>query len=44
MHGSWYHTGDFSEGIGWTLAANLDVLNIATKECVGSLAYRVSGR
>jgi hypothetical protein len=44
MHGSWYQTGDFSEGIGWNLAANLDVLNIASKECVGRLAYRVSGR
>ena len=39
-----YRTGDFSEGIGWNLAANLQVLNIAIKEWVGRLAYRVSGR
>jgi hypothetical protein len=44
MHGSSYHTGDFSEEMGWNLAANLDVLNIAIKECVGRLPYRVSGR
>jgi hypothetical protein len=44
MHGSWYHAGVFSERIGWNLAANLDVLNIAIEEWVGRLAYRVSGR
>ena len=39
-----YRTGDFSEGIGWNFSGNLDVLNIAIKEWVGRLAYRVSGR
>jgi uncharacterized SAM-binding protein YcdF (DUF218 family) len=39
-----YRTGDFSDGIGWNLAANLNVLNIAIKEWVGRLAYRISGR
>jgi uncharacterized SAM-binding protein YcdF (DUF218 family) len=39
-----YRTGDFSEGIGWNLSSNLEVLNIGIKEWVGRLAYRVSGR
>lgn len=37
-----YRTGSFIEGIGWNLAGNLAVLNIAIKEWVGRLAYRVS--
>ena len=39
-----YRTGDFSKGIGWSFSGKLDVLNIAIKEWVGRLAYRVSGR
>lgn len=39
-----YRTGSFSDGIGWNLARNLEVLNIAIKEWVGRLAYRVTGR
>jgi len=39
-----YRTGDFSERIGWNLADNLDVLNIAIKEWVGRAAYSVMGR
>jgi uncharacterized SAM-binding protein YcdF (DUF218 family) len=39
-----YRTGDFSVGIGWNLSHNLEVLNIAIKEWVGRVAYRVSGR
>lgn len=36
-----YRTGSFSDGIGWNLAGNLEVLNIAIKEWVGRLASRV---
>ena len=39
-----YRTGRFSDGIGWNLSGNLEVLNIAIKEWVGRLAYRLSGR
>lgn len=39
-----YRTGSFSEGIGWNLAGNLEVLNIAIKEWVGRLAYRLTCR
>jgi len=39
-----YRTGRFIDGIGWKLAGNLEVLNIAIKEWVGRLAYRVTGR
>ena len=39
-----YRTGSFSDGIGWNLAGNLEVLNIAIKEWVGRLAYRLTGR
>lgn len=39
-----YRTGSFIDGIGWNLAGNLEVLNIAIKEWVGRLAYRVTGR
>lgn len=39
-----YRTGSFIDGIGWKLAGNLDALNIAIKEWVGRLAYRVTGR
>ena len=39
-----YRTGSFSDGSGWNLAGNLEVLNIAIKEWVGRLAYRLAGR
>jgi uncharacterized SAM-binding protein YcdF (DUF218 family) len=39
-----YRTGNFREGIDWNLAYNLEVLNIATKEWVGRLSYRMMGR
>lgn len=34
-------TGRFSDGIGWNFSGNLEVLNIAIKEWVGRLVYRV---
>ena len=39
-----YRTGSFSDAIGWNFSSNLEVLNIAIKEWVGRLAYRVTGR
>lgn len=39
-----YRTGSFSDGIGWNLSGNLEVLNIAIKEWVGRFAYRLMGR
>ncbi|KAA0909978.1 hypothetical protein FLO80_19220 [Aquicoccus porphyridii] len=39
-----FRTGRFSAGIGWGLVGNLEVLNIAIKEWVGRLAYRLAGR
>jgi uncharacterized SAM-binding protein YcdF (DUF218 family) len=39
-----YRTGDFSAGIGWNLAGNLELLNIAIKEWVGRMVYRLSSR
>ncbi|ALI53980.1 YdcF family protein [Celeribacter marinus] len=39
-----YRTGSFSDGIGWNLSGNLEILNIAIKEWVGRLAYRLLGR
>lgn len=39
-----YRTGSFSDGIGWNLSGNLEILNIAIKEWVGRLAYRWTGR
>ena len=39
-----YRTGSFSDGIGWNLSGNLEILNIAIKEWVGRLAYRLTGR
>lgn len=39
-----YRTGSFIDGIGWNLAGNLEVMNIAIKEWVGRLAYRLAGR
>ena len=39
-----YRTGRFSDGTGWNLSGNLEILNIAIKEWVGRLAYRLTGR
>ncbi|MCC5966663.1 MAG: YdcF family protein [Natronohydrobacter sp.] len=39
-----YRTAAFLDRIGWNLTRNLQVLNIAIREQVGRLAYRVSGR
>ena len=39
-----YRTGSFSDGIGWNLVGNLEVLNMAIKEWIGRLAYRLTGR
>lgn len=39
-----YRTGSFIDGVGWNLAGSLEVLNIAIKEWVGRMAYRVTGR
>jgi|TARA_R110002124_G_scaffold63831_1_gene174776 uncharacterized SAM-binding protein YcdF (DUF218 family) len=39
-----YRTGDFLNGIGWDLASNLDDLNIAIKEWIGRVVYRLTGR
>ena len=39
-----YRTAGFTDRIGWDLTRNLRVLNIAIREQVGQLAYRLSGR
>jgi len=39
-----YRTSRFVAGIGWNLTRNVSVLNIAIKEKVGALAYRLAGR
>ncbi|OZA19491.1 MAG: hypothetical protein B7Y02_00685 [Rhodobacterales bacterium 17-64-5] len=39
-----FRIGDFSNGIGWNLAGNLETLNIAVKEWVGRLAYQLTDR
>lgn len=39
-----YRTGSFIDSIGWNLAGNLEVLNIAIKEWVGRMAYHLTGR
>lgn len=39
-----YRTGSFSDGIGWNLSDNLEILNIAIKEWVGRFAYPLTGR
>lgn len=39
-----YRTGGFSDRIGWNFGKNLEILNIAIKERVGRLAYRLMGR
>ncbi|MEP1201227.1 YdcF family protein [Tateyamaria sp.] len=39
-----YRGGVFWDQIGWSLAKNLDELNIGVKEWIGLLAYRITGR
>jgi uncharacterized SAM-binding protein YcdF (DUF218 family) len=39
-----FRSTPFVEGLGWKLAENLDLLNIAIREWVGGLAYRLTGR
>ncbi len=39
-----FRGGRFADGIGWDLARNLLTLNIAVREYIGLIAYRVTGR
>lgn len=39
-----FRSTPFAQGLGWALAENLDLLNIAIREWVGGLAYRLTGR
>jgi uncharacterized SAM-binding protein YcdF (DUF218 family) len=39
-----YRSGPVIDGIGWDLARNLELLNIALREWVGRLAYRILQR
>ncbi|MEM6889292.1 MAG: YdcF family protein [Pseudomonadota bacterium] len=39
-----YRGGDFMEDIKWNLAGNLETLNMAAKEWIGLLAYRITAR
>ena len=39
-----YRTSSFTDGIGWNLTRNLQVLDTAIREQIGQLAYRLSGR
>jgi uncharacterized SAM-binding protein YcdF (DUF218 family) len=39
-----YRTSTFSDGIGWNLTWNLQVLNTAIRAQVEQIAYRLSGR
>ena len=39
-----YRTGNFSDGLGWNLSGNLEILNIAIKEWVGRSVYRITDR
>ena len=39
-----YRTGSIGDGIGWNLSGNLEILNIAIKEWIGRLAYRLTRR
>ena len=39
-----YRTGSFGDGVGWNLSGNLDVLQTAINEAVGSAAYWALGR
>ena len=39
-----YRTGSLTDAIGWNLSLNIEVLNLATKEWVGRLVYRLTDR
>ncbi len=39
-----YRTYALTDGVGWNLTKNLQVLNTAIREQVGQIAYRLSGR
>lgn len=39
-----YRTARFSDGLGWDLGRNMDVLRVAIREHVGQIAYRMTGR
>jgi uncharacterized SAM-binding protein YcdF (DUF218 family) len=39
-----YRTGFFGDGVGWNLSGNLDALQTAIREAVGSAAYWALGR
>ena len=39
-----FRSTSFADGLGWNLAGNLDLLNIALREWAGGLAYRLTGR
>lgn len=39
-----YRTAVFSDRIGWNLTRNLRILNIALREVVGQIAYRITAR
>ena len=39
-----YRTSAFSDGIGWNLTGNLEVLNTAIREQVAQIAYRLTSR
>ena len=39
-----YRTGSFGDGVGWNLSGNLDALQTAIREAVGSAAYWALGR
>lgn len=39
-----HRTSGFTDGIGWDLARNIEILNIAIREHAGQMAYRLSGR
>ena len=39
-----YRTSKFTDGIGWDLTQNLEVLNTVISEQVAQLSYRLTGR
>jgi uncharacterized SAM-binding protein YcdF (DUF218 family) len=39
-----FRSGRFTDDIGWDLGRNLELLNVAVKEYVGLLVYRLTGR
>lgn len=39
-----FRSGSFRGGLGWDLSRNLRLFNVAIKEAVGSIVYRLTGR